>query len=160
MLQLKNSFSQVWRHFICFLNSVWFYVSGHICLFWGCGQRQCRLSWFLIYCSYVYRNTGLLCFSEACFMPLHFLESPTLSTCFGNQDKSKENFHFCEKRQKAKTAISICFAASPIKAAWTLSCASGTTKLFPQELHLDLSIKLCSFKLHVSNWLCLHLRFP
>ena len=64
----------------------------------------------------------LLLFKSLLYVPSLF-RTPYISICFGNQDKSKENFHFCEKRQKAKTAVSICFAASPIKAAWALSCA-------------------------------------
>ena len=46
------------------------------------------------------------------FTPLRFYERPTLVPVFANRKKSEEDFHFYEKRLKAKIAFSACFATS------------------------------------------------
>ena len=49
---------------------------------------------------------------ESLLYLLHFYGRLTLVPGFTNQKKSEDDFHFYEKRQKAKIAFSICFAMS------------------------------------------------
>ena len=54
-------------------------------------------------------------FLKVHFTPLSFYESPTLGPIFINQKKSKEDFHFYQKkkkRQKVKIVLNVCFAVS------------------------------------------------
>lgn len=46
-------------------------------------------------------------FLKVHFIPFHFYESPIFVSVFTNQTKSKEDPHFYENTQKAKTALSV-----------------------------------------------------
>lgn len=49
--------------------------------------------------------TGISHFAKVRVMPLHVHERPPLVPVFTNPKKSKEGFHFYEKRQEVKTAF-------------------------------------------------------
>ena len=127
--QLKNSLNQVWRHF--FTGQYLMACKRTYLPYLGYGQRQYSFSWFLNYCSYVYKNTGILCFSKVCLCPLTFLESPTLVPVFVTKINPKRIFTFVRKGKKQKQRSAFVLQRALIKAACTLSCESGTTKLLP-----------------------------
>ena len=53
-------------------------------------------------------------FSRISFTALCFYKRPILVPVFANQKKFKKDFHFHEKRQKAKTVFRTCFAGAVI----------------------------------------------
>ena len=55
---------------------------------------------------------GIPHFSKMHFTPLCFYERSTLVLVFANKKKSKQDFHFYEKRRKMKIAFSIYVTAS------------------------------------------------
>lgn len=80
------------------------------------------------------------CFFKVGVMPLHFHRRPTL--VFTNQKKSKEDLGFYEKRQIAKIAFRLGFAASPIERQHALTAVrvapprpSELTKVFIRMLY-------------------------
>ena len=93
--------------------------------------------------THIYTQTGIPHFMKVCVMPLCFYQRPTLVPVFTNQKKkkSKDDFCFYKKRQKAKIALSVCFAGAMIEAACTPSSERGTAKLLPGNYIQQLSIK-------------------
>lgn len=81
-------------------------------------------------------HTGILCFFKVCFMPLSFTEDLHQYLLPTSKRNLKKWFAFTEKKKKnaikAKTASSICFAASVLEAAHTLG---NPAKLLLQEPH-------------------------
>lgn len=63
--------------------------------------------------------TGIPCFPKVRVTSLCFYERPV--PVFSNGKKSEEDFHFYEKKGKAKIAFRVCSLASCIEAARTRS---------------------------------------
>lgn len=57
-------------------------------------------------------RTGIPHLPKVHHMLLHFYKGPTSIPVSPSQEKSKKDSHFSGRRQKAKTAFSVCFAKS------------------------------------------------
>ena len=90
------------------------------------------------------------CFQKVLFMPLCSYERPTLVPVFTNQNKSEDDFCFCQKRQKVKYSAPFLQQALT-EAAVTPGSKSGTTSCHSRKLHHHTTRGL--------NFICDHLCF-
>lgn len=121
-----------------------------------CNRYRCPEWWSLSksLCPLQYRYPQLLKvsftplrFMLLRFMPLRFTllcyhDRPMLAPVFAKQEKAKEDFHFCDKRRKAKIVFSICFAAALIEAAAPQAVRVAPPTSFPENYTQCLSTKL------------------
>ena len=94
-------------------------------------------------------------------MPLVFYKRPTLVSVFTNWKKSKEDFHFYEKRQEGKIALSICFCSELLYRQHTPNAARVALPSSFLGATLSIPASSChSFELYMwASVLCLNLFF-